>query len=292
MTLFSQRKGIRPTKKMLQIESIDEDLRTGLWNDLTRVLWQHWSPRDRIGFQDPYAKEVEEIGVFVWSEYFGQALDTTPPFRTSKGASLYETMRVVVFDGDWWRVYDLVEFLIKATPFHWKDKLRNTLNESLQAGNAGYRIVGDEVIEITDDHEIEVIETALQYSLRTAQSHLTRALELLSDRTQPDYRNSVKESISAVETVCRLAANKPKATLSDCLMVLRNFQWAMHPAFEAALTKLYGYASDEGGIRHSLTDEGISPTFADAKFMLVVCSAFVNFLLAKASEIGMNLQES
>jgi len=44
---------------------------------------------------------------------------------------------------------------------------------------------------------------------------LSRALELLSDRKQPDYRNSIKESISAVEATCQVFASKSRATLGD-----------------------------------------------------------------------------
>ncbi|MBE9594508.1 MAG: hypothetical protein IMF19_13640, partial [Proteobacteria bacterium] len=32
--LFSQRKGITPVKSVLQTDSMDEDLRNGLWNVL------------------------------------------------------------------------------------------------------------------------------------------------------------------------------------------------------------------------------------------------------------------
>ena len=45
--------------------------------------------------------------------------------------------------------------------------------------------------------------------------------------------------------------------------------------------KLYGYASDKGGIRHA---EGLfesDVTFEEAKFMLVSCSAFINYLIAE-----------
>lgn len=40
-------------------------------------------------------------------------------------------------------------------------------------------------------------------SLNGANIHLTKALSLLSDRNKPDYRNSIKESISAVEATCK-----------------------------------------------------------------------------------------
>ena len=46
--------------------------------------------------------------------------------------------------------------------------------------------------------------------------------------------------------------------------------------------KLYGYTSDEDGVRHGIFD---APEigFNEAKFMLVACSALINFLISKSS---------
>ena len=52
-----------------------------------------------------------------------------------------------------------------------------------------------------------------------------------------------------------------------------------------AFTCLYGYTSDSGGIRHALTEDDVVPNFEDAKFMLVSCSAFINYLIAKVAKI-------
>ena len=55
----------------------------------------------------------------------------------------------------------------------------------------------------------------------------------------------------------------------------------LHPALKAAFGSLYGYTSDESGVRHALTEDGRTVDFHEAKFMLVVCSAFVNFVNGK-----------
>lgn len=52
------------------------------------------------------------------------------------------------------------------------------------------------------------------------------------------------------------------------------------------MEKLYGYTSDEDGVRHPILDE-VSVDEADARFMIVTCSAFVNFLVAKAEAAGL-----
>jgi hypothetical protein len=50
--------------------------------------------------------------------------------------------------------------------------------------------------------------------------------------------------------------------------------------------KLYGYTSDAGGIRHSLVDGSDPVTVDDARLMIVVCSAFANYLVARTSMGG------
>jgi hypothetical protein len=46
------------------------------------------------------------------------------------------------------------------------------------------------------------------------------------------------------------------------------------------LSRLYGWTSDAGGIRHAIKDaDEVERT--DAQFMLVNCSAFVNYLFER-----------
>ena len=47
-----------------------------------------------------------------------------------------------------------------------------------------------------------------------------------------------------------------------------------------AFIKLYGYASDAKGIRHAGKLGGTDASFEEAKFMLVSCCAFTNYVMA------------
>lgn len=58
----------------------------------------------------------------------------------------------------------------------------------------------------------------------------------------------------------------------------------IHGAMERAFLALYGYASDENGIRHGGIDFKNAPA-EDAKYMLISCSTFVNYLMEKWSKI-------
>ena len=56
----------------------------------------------------------------------------------------------------------------------------------------------------------------------------------------------------------------------------------IHGAMKAAFSSLYGYASDEEGVRHALvlgSDAQVDET--DAMFMLGACAAFVSYLVSK-----------
>jgi hypothetical protein len=111
---------------------------------------------------------------------------------------------------------------------------------------------------------------------------MNRSLELLSDRQNPDYRNSIKESISAVESLAATTLGQ-KGTLGQLIKKLER-EIGLHPALQSAFSSLYGYTSGAGGIRHAILDSK-QITFEDAKFFLVVCSAFVNFVDARMAAI-------
>jgi hypothetical protein len=144
---------------------------------------------------------------------------------------------------------------------------------------AAYRLVAGRITPITSDEEIASVEQSLGLTGRfaAAAEHMRTALARFSDRNSPDYRNSVKESISAVESVCQIIAGDSKATLGDALKRL-----GVHKALEKGFSAIYGYTSDADGIRHALLEES-EVGADDAKFFLVSCSAFVNYLISRSA---------
>ncbi|MFZ1702344.1 MAG: hypothetical protein WBO10_02730 [Pyrinomonadaceae bacterium] len=285
MALFSQRLGIGSLEKTVQRASIDDELRNRLWSGLKVFIWDKWMPRPvyQKNLYDKHA--VDALVVDCWCNYFKKPIDTMRGFSPDIHSSDYATIRDFFFNGEWWEVYDFIEYLLGNVQVSWGEPLSATLNQYLEEENAAYRIVHNQVVEITNPQEIESVGEALNASSALARTHLARSLELLSDKHQPDYRNSIKESISAVETVCKEITGNCKATLGECLKEIESHS-AIHPAFREALNKLYGYTSDEGGIRHSLKETKSEPSYADAKFMLVASAAFANYLRTKAAEGG------
>ena len=142
----------------------------------------------------------------------------------------------------------------------------------------GYRFINGEVTDIIDSEEIKEIEEALDTEYSACKKSITKALNLLYDRENPDYSNSVKESISAIESMCNIILGTKNSTLGEALNKLEKNGLKIHGAMKNAFSALYGYTSDKSGIRHNLgVDE--KTTFEEAKYMLVSCSAFLNYLI-------------
>jgi hypothetical protein len=122
----------------------------------------------------------------------------------------------------------------------------------------------------------------LEASIRSRKAR-TRSARVADAKRAIQYRNSIKESVSAVESLVGIALGK-QGTLGQLIKKLKQ-EIDFHPALEAAFSSLYGYTSDADGIRHAIL-ESKALSFEDAKFFLVVCSAFVNFVTAKIVNVG------
>jgi hypothetical protein len=61
------------------------------------------------------------------------------------------------------------------------------------------------------------VEAAAATQEDAVSEHLNTAIGFLSDRKNPDYRNSIKESISAVESLMKILAGVKSATLLEGL---------------------------------------------------------------------------
>lgn len=275
---FSQRAGITPASKVSQRGSIDDELRSSLWSLLSIFYWDKFQGPDdgMYGRSDRVrGSNLAPLITSLWLHYFKTPTDTIDEYWTD----CHSKLRKYFFGAKWYEVYDFIEFVADYGPDSTKPHFIKLANSYLERENSAYRFVGTNITEITSGEEIDSIEQALSISdeYRGARTHLRSALDLLSDRKNPDYRNSIKESISAVESVARRISGNESGTLGAILKELERSK-ALHPALKSAFSALYGYTSDADGIRHSLLEEA-NLTKADARFMLVCCSSFINYVL-------------
>lgn len=285
LMVFSERYGYKKIREIVQVDSIDNPLRNALWSILTVYVWDNIQHSiDMYGgcyLSNSDNAQIKSLCVFLWFKHFKEPLDQLD----DEWGKVYPRLRKHFFDCEWYEVYDFIEFVANHYERdQFKENFIKTCNELLEKEVSAYRFIDGSISRVTGQQEVEEIELALECALGQVQSHLRRALELLSNRKTPDYRNSIKESICAVESLVVSVTGAEKGTLGQLIKKLEN-EIGLHPALKSAFSSLYGYTSDEGGIRHALlTPDNIR--FEDAKFYLVVCSAFINFVKEKVAKVA------
>jgi len=283
---FSERHGYAPVRSVLQTNSIDTSLRNRIWNLINMEFFE--DAPTVAGSQDylPNYSDAHSRFMLLSHHFFKEAVDEIP-------LSYYravQRLRTYFFGCQWYSIYDLIEFLANSlSNFTEKEKFIRSVNAVLKDEMAGYRFVSGRIVQITSEEEVACIEqaVALPHPLKPVTTHLRQALALLAEKKDPDYRNSIKESISAIESLSKILSGLPNATLSPALNAVEKHA-KLHPSLKEAFQKVYGYSSDAQGIRHALMDE---PTLdlEDAKFMLVSCSAFVNYMVVKAQKADIKI---
>lgn len=277
---FSERYGYKPVREIIQKESIDNELKNRLWNIISISIFEKYQPPSRaLRVQVIKGSNLDFFFSALFHSFFKKRVDQIP-------LSIQSTIEHIdkLFFGKykWFEIYDLIETCIEYFPFqNEKDSFILLLNDCLQSENSAYRVINQQITEITSEQEIQSIEDALENTNQYSgiQQHLKQALKLMSDRQNPDYRNSIKESISAVESICKIVTNDEKATLGKALKVIED-KFGLHPALKGSLSQLYGYTSDSDGIRHAMLEES-NLSYIDAKFMLIACTNFINYLIEK-----------
>jgi hypothetical protein len=275
---FSERQGFKKVKQILQTDSMDDGLRSRLWNVFMNQCINAAS--DSKYLYDAGKSRFREFCAALWHDHFKRPIDEIPDTVTRT----IEGIRNYFFARDWYEVYDFVEFVANHSIWTSSNNAMNDFNVVLAEELSAYRFVAGKLVPISSEQEKSAIERAVlqtSHPYSTTSEHLRQAIDLLGRKPTPDYRNSIKESISAVEALCAIIAGEPKATLGQALKIIDN-QAKLHGALRSAFEKLYGYTSDANGIRHALMEESKLEQ-EDAIFMLVACSAFVSYVIAKQS---------
>lgn len=266
MMLFSERIGINQVRDSLQIDEMDEALRTSMYN----VVYLALDPDEHY----EYAKSIcETAWMIVLHEPINKFGYYPVDFLRYIGRYFQSC--------DWNEVYDLMEFLAKELPECYRNDFIDNLNIFLKNDGSGYRFADGMLVAITDDVELAELERSLRIEepYSGSRMHMRAAVEALSARPDQDLRNAVTEAISAVESAAKVAVNDENATLGKALGMLGE-ERKLHPALVEGWKKIYGFASDEGGLRHGATTDHVNLDFALAKYLVVSCAAFVNYFVA------------
>lgn len=285
MKPFSERIGAVTARKNIQIEGMDDALKNSLWNEIY-LFYDNETPSPWQRVASTVAKHVHKVPIDKICGTSSKAL---------------EWFRYAFFEGPWHQTYEIIEHLYVSEESTAKTiastlgdltrhrqrvaLLKSKLNHVLERELSGYRFIDNVLTPISSPIEVAAIEKAI-HDLEVegqggARQHLLTALELLGKKPAPDYRNSIKESISSIEAIVNRVAGTGGNGVAYALERI-SAKSPIHGALKSSFKSLYGYTSDESGIRHSLLEEN-NIGYEEAAFMLVACSAFASYLTAKSS---------
>ena len=281
---FSQREDKAPLPEPLQAGKLTTKFRNRVWHffetTITRCYGMDYNTRfgrERIDFwencfinyhfyiQDmPHdsISDAEEIGVRNW-------------------------LRTVVLEEDSHEVLTVLEYILRfpGIPEDWTEDIKQCFElVPYTIDRSGEPVC---IVPTTSKEMKESVERSLaninQSELTGAKSHFRNATQALNNN---NFADSVRESIHAVEAAARKIDPESSKGLGAALNSLENRGMLKHPALAEGFKKLYGYTSDEEGIRHPLIDsEAANVGFDEAIFMYGACVSFVDYLVSKHRQL-------
>ncbi len=273
---FSQAHGYGDIPGPLKLEELPREARTQIWNQLFSQL-----EKSRETSREPFV-----FGSWVggdWSDILraihvnhDQPLDEWRADFDPNRAKLRKYIEEQPFN----KVFDLIQFVMRhpRRPPDFAAKMKRTFAECRLAYTVDIE-PPPTILPAATPEEGEAVVESLQ-ALREAgldgsAAHLREAAACIN---AGDWAGSVRESIHAVESVARQLDPKASRTLGPALKSLER-RGVLHPALKEAFGKLYGYTSDEQGIRHARLDRTDTAVGRDeALFMLGACAAFASYL--------------
>ncbi|MEZ4937066.1 MAG: hypothetical protein R2799_05685 [Crocinitomicaceae bacterium] len=196
---FSERIGKAKVRDTFQLDDIDKDLRNSLWNCVHYYVCGPMQNKFSLG-ESHYIGLVHQI----WFSFIKEPIDKI----RHQTHDVAKDLKINFYGWDYLKVYDFIDFLatIEAPPFN-QSKFIELCDEVLRREKSGYRFVNGVLAPFTSEQEISTIESAINESTnegwKGVSFHLNESLKCISNKENPDYRNSIKESILALESTCQ-----------------------------------------------------------------------------------------
>ncbi len=299
---FSDRNGIKPENMEIQLTNFDKRTRMQLRNMISQFYSQVY-----VCATTPEYNDKQEFLRFVMGSVYCEPVDYHFSYMELE---ILNTIYDTILNDEYDDVLTVIEAVIAFWDTYLKKKqdrlyysriekryvvpsLFDIANEIFEREYIGYRFIGGQITQISDSCEVETIEETLVTEHKAVRECIAKAIQKLSDRDHPDYENSVKESINAVETMCVIITKKKgrEATLGKMLKKLEEGGIVIHPGLKTSFDSLYGYATNAKDVRHAGNIEGSPTTFEEAKFILVTCCAFINYLSALQAKLANLIQQ-
>lgn len=275
---FEQAEGAEPLPSQLKLREVSQELRAVLWRVVYDSFEKHKEYEYMSGahIKDPWRWALR--GLHVYRDH-----KMADDFRTSFEKHV-EQARIVFENGNYLAIFGWLQAVMRqGAPYNFAEQI----DSALKYCRAPYRVLDARtIVPVGSDAELATLERAFAdlaaSEFHGARAHLRKAAELLTEGKWPD---SVRESIHAVESVARVL--EPSGEFSKAIAKLERTA-KIHGAMKAGFGSLYGYTSDEKGIRHPLLDDGNAGVDEhDALFMIGACASFVSYLINKAMAAGL-----
>ena len=277
---FSDRNNISPISKEMQFKDFASDTRVVLFNVLKNNINYQINVRN-LDTDYIVQKIVEDLFNEVYSKYrysFEEVMkDIFDIFRTDE----YHTVLTVIEYLCNLLFVSFYDFINGYHSVYYNNDsyidIREEMNKAFEDEYVGYRFIDDKIVAITNDAEIESISNAEQTEYEKVNDSISKAIAFLSETGNKDYKNSIKESITAVEQLANIINGSKGLVLSNAIQQLCD-KHIIDNDLKDTIKCLYKYASNVNGVRHGNNKENDCVTFEEAKFVLLLCSSSINYL--------------
>ena len=277
---FSQREGKAPLPEALQAGKLTKRFRNEAWRVCARSIES--CTYDEVGFEDWYDQGIP-WGSCYESYRFNVSLQPHDEIPYGSPSTIMNWLRITVLHEKTDEVLTVLEYILRfpGIPEDWAEGIKQCFELAPYTID---RSGGSVCIFPTTSKEMkESVQRSLaninQSELTGVKSHFRNAAQALNN---DKFADSVRESIGAVEAAARKIDPESSKGLTPALASLEKNGLIIHPALKEGIKKLYGYTSDEEGIRHPLINsKAANVGFDEAIFMYGACVSFVDYLVSK-----------
>lgn len=281
---FSQAEGIDPLPQPTAIGELSVSARTRFWNityeSLSRSAQHFFNSADRE-LLDPWA-------TLLYDYHTLHMVKPADEFTTEYGKWSQE-IKSFFLNGNYNHVFDFLQFILRhrSVPRGFRHAVARVLRNCMCAYTVVNNGSSTTIVPIAIPEQRESIQKAFNVlqsgPFEGAQLHLRKSAEHINNA---NLAGSVRESIHAVESVARRLDGAAASSLKPALDSLSR-RVALHGAFKKGIENLYGYTSDEDGIRHALLEDQANVDTVDAVFLFGACASFAAYLVNKARIAGL-----
>ena len=245
MKLFSHRNKYINIKESIQFESLNDTTRVQLYNVFLDEYWNGYSLTDYNGnFNDKGFKFIKNL----YNNFYKEPIDEIEPAYLELN-KIKET--IIHTDYKWYEVFDFLEFILSYNSWQ---KLEKKISTVLYTNLVGYRLINKLFIPITNELELNTVADAIPES-----DHVTKAIEALSKKPNPDTHQVSIQCYSAIEEIGDVKLPKGLKQIRDGIMTMRNKE------------------SDAHGKNPNKEPINVE----EAIMLLITTSAYINYVVSK-----------